>query len=251
MFKDMRMEGRKAIIPFLTAGYPNPPLFFKLLHDIAKVSDAIEIGVPFSDPLADGKTIQHASETALKEGMTLHRLMKELKSHLPEIERPVLIMTYFNPIHQFPLHSFLDRCNELGLSGLIVPDLPFEESDSLLSMLGNSGMSLIQFVTPTTKKDRLAKIVKSAEGFLYIISLTGTTGQRTNLPEQTHDYLKSVRNMTDKPICLGFGISGPDQVNQYKNFVDGFIVGSALLDCIDSGGDPSTFINHLRRGVEQ
>ncbi len=251
MFEDLRMEGRKAIIPFLTAGYPNPPLFFKILHDIAKVSDAIEIGVPFSDPLADGKTIQHASEIALKEGMTLHRLMKELEDHLPEINRPVLIMTYFNPIFQFPLDNFLERCIKLGISGLIVPDLPFEESDSLLSMLGNSEMSLIQFVTLTTKRERLAKIAESAEGFLYIISLTGTTGQRKTLPEQTDDYLKTVRKMTDKPICLGFGISGADQVKEYKNYVDGFIVGSALLDCIDSGGDPFTFINYLRRGAEQ
>jgi tryptophan synthase alpha chain len=251
MFEGMRQKGRKAIIPFLTAGYPNPSLFFKILHEIAKVSDAVEIGVPFSDPLADGKTIQHASETALKEGMTLLRLMKGLKDHLPQMDLPVLIMTYFNPIFQFPLDNFLGQCKELGISGLIVPDLPFEESDILLSMLRDSEISLIQFITPTTKKDRLARISESAEGFLYIISLTGTTGQRKTLPEQTNDYLKSVRALTDKPICLGFGISGPDQVKKYKNSVDGFIVGSALLDCIDSGGDPSTFINHLRRGAEQ
>lgn len=245
MFSRLRTEGGKAIIPFLTAGYPDIPSFYRILRELADVSDAIEIGIPFSDPLADGKTIQHASEVALRQGMTLHRLMRELEERLPEIPVPVLIMTYFNPILQYPLGSFLDRCRELGIAGLIVPDLPFEERSSFSDSCTHEALPipLIRFITPATKEERLREIVSSAEGFLYVVSITGITGSRTALPEETQGYLKKVRSMTDKPLCLGFGISSPSQVRRYRELADGFIVGSALIDCIDSGKDPAAFIS--------
>ncbi|MEW5805977.1 MAG: tryptophan synthase subunit alpha [Acidobacteriota bacterium] len=263
MFKKLRMNGRRAIVPFLTAGYPDIPRFYSILRRVAKVSDCIEIGVPFSDPLADGRTIQDASQVAIREGMTLHRLMDELGDHFSDIQTPVLLMTYLNPIFQYPLDSFLDRCRRLGIAGIIIPDLSFEESSTFRDILADcrqecasdqrsrietedTVIPVIQFISPATREERLKRIVSVAEGFLYVVSITGTTGSRNSLPEDTQDYLKRVRQITDKPLCLGFGISGPRQIQEYRELVDGFIVGSAILERINSGEDPADFINHLR-----
>lgn len=227
-------EQRTALIPFLTAGYPSldqsEQLFLALVRGGA---DVIEIGVPFSDPLADGATVQRTSQVALDNGVRLADCL-DLVARLRDrgVEIPLVFMGYYNPILQYGLERFATDAAMVGLDGTIVPDLPAEESDDLLGACRRHGRDLIFLLAPTSTEARIEEVSQRTTGFVYCVSLTGTTGGRRQLPDLTA-YLDRVRARTRLPIAIGFGISTPEHVRQVGAVADAAAIGSALIDAID------------------
>ena len=228
-------QGRTALVPFLTAGYPTLEESERLFAALARGgADAIEIGVPFSDPLADGATIQRTSQQAIANGVTLAdclALVKRLRGS--GIETPLVLMGYYNPILQYGVERFAADAAAAGADGFIVPDLPTEESDDLLAACRRHGRDLIFLLAPTSTDQRIAAVAERASGFVYCVSLTGVTGGRTELPDLS-GYLGRVRAATGLPLAIGFGISSPEHVRQVGAVADGAIVGSALINEIDA-----------------
>lgn len=235
-FTKARDAGRIALIPYLTAGYPSLEQSERLLLALVRGgADLIEIGLPFSDPLADGATIQRASHQALENGVRLADCIA-LAGRLRQqhgVRVPLLFMGYYNPILRYGLDRFAADAARAGVDGVIVPDLPVEESDDLLAALHAHGRDLIFLVAPTSTDKRIAEIAAHASGFVYCVSLTGVTGKRAALPD-FGPYLARVRAHTDLPLAIGFGISTPEHVRQVAAVADGAIVGSALINLIDS-----------------
>ncbi len=203
---------RPALVPFVTAGYPDPAEFIGTLAAISEVGDVVEIGIPFSDPMADGMTIQRSSFVALQKGVSLQWIFEQLDSAGGSIDAPLVMMSYLNPLLAFGYDKLAERAIETGVCGFIVPDLPFEESDELRVALEAKGVGLIQLVTPATPDDRLAMLCAASKGFVYAVTITGTTGGNAGLPDSLADYLDKVSGMSDLPVCAGFGIRKPDDV---------------------------------------
>jgi tryptophan synthase alpha chain len=239
-------RGHPAIVAFLTAGYPEPAGFLPLLEVIARNADAVEIGVPFSDPMADGVTIQRSSQAAIEHGVTLRWIFDELARRDFELASPVLLMSYLNPLLAFGYGRLAERAAEVGLSGFMVPDLPFEESGPLGAALDARGLALVQFVTPATPAERLARISAASQGFVYAVTRTGITGGGEALPPDLTDYLARVKAVSKLPVCAGFGVREPAQVRQIGAHADGVIVGSALVECLERHEDPAAFLTALR-----
>ena len=238
-------EGRPRLVPFLTAGYPSPEAFTRILPQIAAHADAIEVGVPFSDPMADGVTIQQASHVALQHGVTLRWILDTL--HTLALETPVLLMSYLNPLLAFGPDRLATAAVEAGVCGFIVPDLPHEERDMLAPQLEDRGLALVELVTPLTPPERLARIGAQARGFVYAVTRTGTTGSAgSTLPEDLEDYLRRVREASAAPVMAGFGIRSAQHVASLSGHADGAIVGSALIQAIERGEDASHFVQGLR-----
>ena len=218
-------------IPFITAGDPNTETTHQLALALQELgASALEIGVPYSDPLADGPVIQRASLRALKEGMTLVKafdMVKELRKDGLKI--PVIIFTYYNLLLQLGKNILLDALHTSGIDGLLIPDLPYEESGEIQALCQKAGIKYIHLVAPTTSEERLKRICKSAEGFLYCVSSLGVTGVRNEFHPSIHSFLESVRKNADCPIAVGFGISSVQQVKALSGLCDGFIVGSAIV----------------------
>lgn len=233
IFDRLRAKKRKALIPFLVSGYPTRERFRAALLETARHADILEIGIPFSDPLADGPTIQTASAQALAGGVTLENTFAELREHYPKDGPPVVFMITFNQV--LAANNFVTRCKQHGIAGLIVPDLPTEEAGELRAQCQREGVALVNMIAPTTSDSRARQIAASAQGFIYLISVAGTTGARGEFAPQTIAYIKRTRALTEKPLCVGFGISNAAHINQLKEHADGFIVGSALVNAIDSG----------------
>ena len=235
-FANARAEGRTAIIPFVTAGYPTLERSEEwLLALVRGGADVIEIGVPFSDPLADGTTVQRTSQAALRQGVTLRDAVA-LAQRLRErhgVEVPILLMGYFNPMLQYGIDSLAADSAAAGVDGFIVPDLPAEESDELLAACRQHGLALIFLLAPTSTDTRIAAVAARASGFIYCVSLTGVTGQRDALPDLS-EYLARVRSQTDVPLAIGFGISTPEHVQQVGEVADGAVVASAMINFLDS-----------------
>ena len=234
-FARARAEGRTAIIPYVTAGYPTPERSEEwVLALVRGGADAIEIGVPFSDPLADGATVQRTSQTALRQGVTLATAVA-MTRRLREshgVAVPILLMGYFNPMLQYGLERLAVDSAAAGVDGYIVPDLPAEESDELLEVCRQHGLDLIFLLAPTSTDERIDAVARRASGFIYCVSLTGVTGQRAALPD-LHDYLARVRARTDLPLAIGFGVSTPEHVRQVGEVADGAVVASALINFLD------------------
>ncbi len=233
-FEELRAQGRAAFCPFFTVGYPTVRASIRLAAEAsAGGADVIEVGVPFSDPLADGPTIQAASQRALEGGVRLSdafsvtRAIREGGGALP------VLMTYFNPIHYIGIERFVDEAAGAGAAGLIVPDLPHEEAGSLRAAAAKRGIDLIALVAPTTPKARIGEIAGHATGFLYLVAVTGVTGARSRVDAGLERFVTRVRQETDLPLCIGFGISTPEQARAVARIADGFIVGSALVDSIE------------------
>ena len=235
-----------AIVGFLTAGFPSREKFRTQLAAVASAVDVVEIGVPFTDPMADGMTIQRASHAALQAGVTLKWILSELGALEPRPAAPLLLMSYLNPLLAFGLENLPAAAVRAGVSGFIVPDLPFEESGELKGALGGEGPALVQMVTPVTPADRLRKLCAASEGFVYAVTMTGTTGKSVAVPHDVIDYLKRVRGASSIPVCAGFGIRSREQVESLRNHVDGVIVGSALVEVLERGEDPVPFLRALR-----
>ncbi len=243
------LQGGPALVGFLTAGFPTRQGFKSNLTAVASVCDVVEIGVPFSDPMADGTTIQRASFAALAAGVTLPWILEELRSLAPKPAAPILLMSYLNPLLSVGLDALPSAAAAAGVAGFIVPDLPFEESAELKQALGREGLVLVQMVTPVTPSERLAMLCREAEGFVYAVTMTGTTGAQkgtTHVPADVLQYMDRVKSCSRAPVCAGFGIRSRDQVAQFAGHVDGVIVGSALVEVLEQGGDVRAFLRSLR-----
>jgi tryptophan synthase alpha chain len=245
--KAARAQGKTALVGFLTAGFPSRAAFKRNLLAVAEVCDVVEIGVPFSDPMADGTTIQRASAAALADGVTLPWILDELSSLQPRVRAPLLLMSYLNPLLAFGLDRLPQAALAAGVSGFIVPDLPFEESDDLREALEKAGIALVQMVTPVTPPERLATLCAGARGFIYAVTMTGTTGKSVAVPDDALEYMQRVKRASTIPVCAGFGIRSREQVERLGAYVDGVIVGSALVEILERSEDPKPFLTSLRR----
>jgi tryptophan synthase alpha chain len=241
-----RAGDRPAIVAYITAGFPTKESFAANLQAVASAADVIEIGVPFSDPMADGTTIQRSSRVALAQGVSLKWILEILGSLSPVVRSPILLMTYLNPLLSYGFDKLAKDAIRAGVSGFIVPDLPFEESEGLRTALDKEGLALVQLVTPVTPDDRLAMLCKASQGFVYAVTMTGTTGKNVAVPTEVLDYMDRVRKVSPIPVCAGFGIRGNDQVKLMDKHVDGVVVGSALVEVLERGEDPAAFLRGLR-----
>lgn len=213
---------------------------------MAAAADVVEVGIPFTDPMADGLTIQDAGRVALEQGVTLGSILDILGDLEGELHAPHVLMGYYNPFLAFGLERLASEMMRVGTSGLIVPDLPLEESGPLTEVLGPMGRALVQLVTPTTPEHRLSRLVSASQGFVYAVTMTGVTGGRSELGPGTLEYLHRVREASSLPVLAGFGVRERGQVEMLAPHVDGVIVGSALIETIDRGDDPGEFLLGLR-----
>lgn len=232
-FKKLEAERSKAFIAYITAGDPNLAVTGKLVLELERSgADIIELGIPFSDPIADGPTIQAASYRALKRGASLAKIFRLVDKIRKGTEIPLVFMTYYNPILKYGLPRFFASCKKAGVDGVIVPDLPVEESGELVRLGKKTGVRTIFLAAPTSTKDRIKDIVKCSSGFVYYVSSTGVTGTRRNLPEDMVKKVRLIRSMTAKPVAVGFGVSNARQAAAVSKIADGVIVGSAIVKMI-------------------
>ncbi|MEY3223277.1 MAG: tryptophan synthase alpha subunit [Cyanobacteriota bacterium] len=236
-FETLRRNQECALIPFITAGDPDLETTAKALQVLDHAgADMIELGVPYSDPLADGPVIQAAATRALQRGTTLEQVLEMLKGISPSLRSPIILFTYYNPILHRGVDKFLEKIKEAGVSGLVVPDLPLEEAAGLLKPASEVGIDLTLLVAPTSSPERIEAIARASQGFIYLVSVTGVTGIRTEMHTRVGDLLQQIRNVTDKPIGVGFGISDPQQARQVQAWgADAAIVGSAVVKRLAEG----------------
>jgi tryptophan synthase alpha chain len=239
---------RVAVVAFLTAGFPSKQSFARDLAELAAEADVVEIGVPFTDPMADGVTIQRSSYVALQQGVTLHWIIETLRN-LPKMKAQLVFMGYFNPMLAYGLPKLAADAAAVGVSGFIVPDLPLEESAAFERALGAQGLALIRMVTPVTPQARLEQLCRNAQGFVYAVSMTGTTGRAvgaSGMQQETLDYLDRVKKLSPVPVCAGFGIREASQVAALAPHVDGVVVGSALVEAMEKGASAAALLRQLR-----
>jgi tryptophan synthase alpha chain len=236
-FDTLRSQGKCALIPFITAGDPDLETTAKALQILDENgADIIELGVPYSDPLADGPVIQAAATRALQRGTKLDSVLAMVERVAPKLRSPIILFTYYNPILYRGIDTFLQQVKKAGVQGLVVPDLPLEEAESLLQPASKIGIEVILLVAPTSPKERIKAIAQQSQGFIYLVSVTGVTGVRSGLEGRAQDILKELRSVTEKPIGIGFGISAPAQARQVKEWgADAAIVGSAFVKRLADG----------------
>jgi tryptophan synthase alpha chain len=234
-FACAKAEGRPALIPYLMAGYPDLAMTEKLLPALVEGgADVIEFGIPFSDPIADGPTVQRASQVALANGTTLEDAIAVVsRARTNGITTPIVFMGYYNPFYHYGIERLAKDLAAAGVDGLIIPDLPTEESDDILAALRANGRDLIFLVAPTSTEDRLREVAKRASGFIYCVALTGVTGARASLADDLPTYIDRVRAHTDLPLAVGFGISKPEHVQDVAKIADGVVIASALINHLD------------------
>jgi tryptophan synthase alpha chain len=237
--------GEPALVAYLTAGYPRREKFRQHVRALAAGADVVEIGVPFTDPMADGVTIQRASLAALAQGVTLRWILAELQS-LRDIHAPLILMSYLNPLLAFGIADLVRAAAGAGVAGFIVPDLPLDESQDLRAALDEQEIALVQMVTPVTEPARLQRLCAASQGFVYAVTMTGTTGRNVAVPDEVLRYLDSVRANAPVPVCAGFGIRSRAQVERLRGHVDGVVVGSALVEVLERGEDSTSWLQGLR-----
>ncbi|HMK84327.1 MAG TPA: tryptophan synthase subunit alpha [Steroidobacteraceae bacterium] len=238
---------RPALVGFLTAGFPTRRAFREHLNAVAAACDVVEVGVPFTDPMADGSTIQRASFAALADGVTLPWILEEVGAL--RVRRPLLLMSYLNPLLAFGIERLPGAAKEAGVAGFIVPDLPYEESEDLKRALEREGLALVQMVTPVTPESRLSVLCSAAQGFVYAVTMTGTTGKSAEVPDEVLEYMDRVKRCSRVPVCAGFGIRSRAQVERFAAHVDGVVIGSALVEALERGEDVGAFLASLRGPV--
>jgi tryptophan synthase alpha chain len=256
-FSELRTRGERALVPFVSAGDPNLPTTEALLLAIAEAgADLIEIGVPFSDPLAEGPTIQRSSERALRSGTTLRGVLRLVKNLRSKIEQPLVLMGYANVFLAMGEKNFAAAAKEVGVDGVITVDLPPEEGELFFDSLIECEVDPILLASPTTSEARLAALAEKTRGFLYYVSLTGVTGARKEMAAGLEEAVLRIRRISDVPVCVGFGVSTPEQVSEIGRFADGVVVGSALVDRIEAAETPgpavasvSEFVTKLKHAL--
>ncbi len=245
--------GYKALIAYVTAGYPDRKATVKIAAALAESgSDIIELGIPFSDPLADGATIQKASYQALQQGMTPEACLEIAADIRQQIATPLVFMTYYNPVLNYGLEAFCQASVKAGINGLIVPDLPPEEGLELEAITQKNNLDLIYLLAPTSTDERISTVAARSRGFIYLVSLTGVTGARNTLSPELEGFVKRVRGKDNLPLCVGFGISRVEQAVRAAALADGVIIGSKLIELIEEDATLATlksFINSLRQAL--
>jgi tryptophan synthase alpha chain len=233
-FERLRARGERALVAYLMAGDPSLAETERLIIEAERRgADVIELGVPFSDPLADGPVIQRADVRALAAGTSLPRVLEMVASLRTRVRLPLVLMTYYNPVLAFGLKGFARTAVDAGVDGVIVPDLPYEEAEPLRAETEPAGLDMIQMVAPTSTPARVKAIARVSRGFVYVVSLTGVTGARRELPPDLDAQVRTLRLVTTKPVCVGFGVSTPEQVAAVGRLADGVVVGSAIVSAIE------------------
>jgi tryptophan synthase alpha chain len=249
-FAALRQRGECALIPYVTAGDPSLAATRQLIGEAARCgADIVEIGVPFSDPLADGPVIQRATQRAIASGVTLPRVLELAREMRGEVAVPLVFLTYYNPILAFGLKAFCRTAVEAGVDGVIVADLPPEEAGPLAAEARPAGLDLIHLVAPTSTPDRMRKIARASGAFIYMVSLTGVTGARAELPPGLVQHLRALRGITTKPVCVGFGIGTPEQAALVGRHADGVIVGSAIVALVERHAGSARLLDEVGRFV--
>lgn len=238
-------KDRPALVAYLTGGWPERERFASLLRAVALVADVVEIGIPFSDPMADGPTIQRTSRQALEQGVSLDSILGDLERMNPRPEAPILLMSYLNPLLAMGIDTLVERSVAAGVSGFIVPDLPLEEAEDLQARVRGAGLGLVQLVTPVSPEQRSKRLCAASDGFVYAVTVTGITGGEVALPLSLCEGLARLRGHARVPVMAGFGIRSSVQVQALSDHVDGVIVGTALLEAIERGEDPAAFLLSL------
>ncbi|MBU7583849.1 MAG: tryptophan synthase subunit alpha [Nostoc sp. TH1S01] len=236
-FQSLRQRQQCALIPFITAGDPDLETTADALRILDRNgADFIELGIPYSDPLADGPVIQAAATRALHKGTKLEQVLQMLRDVIPSLKAPIILFTYYNPILHRGIKSFLALIADVGVQGLVVPDLPLEEAAELIQTAASFGIEVILLVAPTSSQDRIDAIARQSQGFIYLVSVTGVTGMRSQIQNRVQQLLTDLRSVTDKPIGVGFGISAPEQARQVQEWgADAVIVGSAFVKRLAEG----------------
>ncbi len=247
---EIKKQGKKAFIPYIMAGDPDLDETAKRLNILQKTgADIIELGVPFTDPLADGPTIQRAAERALNSGTTLRKILNFLHDFKESIYTPIVLMTYLNPVFCYGIEKFFHDAKEVNVGGVIFPDLTVEESKYYRTFAKKYGIDTIFLVAPTSTPDRVKKIVKASTGFVYYVSITGITGTKLSLDKYFNNHINFVKSF-GKPVCIGFGVSKPEEAKYVSQFVDGVIVGSAIVKIFqEKPQEAYEFIKSLREAI--
>lgn len=244
-FNYIKKTGKKALITYITAGDPNLDTTYELVFEMEKAGvDIVELGIPYSDPLADGPVIQRASQRALKAGTKINEIFNLVERIRERSQIPIVFLVYFNSIFVYGFKKFLDRCTQKGIDGLIIPDLPLEERKELQQMMQGYAIDLIPLVA-LTSKDRIKAVVAEGSGFVYCISSVGVTGKRDSFKHDLSNFLDEIKKHTNLPLALGFGISTADMVNRLKDLCDGLIVGSSIVEQIEKGINDNTVVERV------
>lgn len=253
LFSGAKAQGRAAFLPYYPVGYPTYEASLEVVLALAAAGvDGFEIGMPFSDPLADGPTIQAATQIALRNGITVRRCLEAVRTlRARGVRQPMLLMGYLNPLLAYGPAQFATDARSAGADGVIVPDLPPDEMPEIAAACAAHGLAQVQFLAPTSSPARIALAAERATGFIYLVSVTGVTGARSELPLDLPDFVARVRARTSQPLVVGFGISQPDQARQMNGLVDGFIVGSALVKAgAESAAAAGELARQLRRALD-
>ncbi|MDO8735091.1 MAG: tryptophan synthase subunit alpha [Elusimicrobiota bacterium] len=253
LLTELKRKNKKSLVVFLTAGYPDIKTTEKIILDIEKYADIIELGIPFSDPIADGATIQCSSCQALKKNINLKKIFSIVKNIRKKTDIPIVLMGYLNPIYNFGLKNFFQKAKKTGVDGVIIPDLSNEESGiprgGIKNLAKIYNIAFIPFIALTTEKNRAKKIAESSTGFVYITAVTGITGVRKDISNDLIPYLTMMRKETKKPLLVGFGISKQEHIKKLKNYCDGFIVGSAVIELIRQKKSIVDFLKQLKKSI--
>jgi tryptophan synthase alpha chain len=250
-FKRLKDKGKKAFIPYIMAGDPS----LEKTKDIVLLfeecgADIVELGVPFSDPLADGPTIQCASERALKNGVTLRKVISLVKDLRQVTRIPIVLMTYFNPVFKYGVENFVKDSRAAGVDGVIVPDLPPDEADDFINLSRRMGLDTIFLLAPTSTDERIKKVTKASKGFIYYVSITGITGAALLLDGSMDVLISKIKKYTDKPVAVGFGVSAPDDASAVAEISDGVIVGSAIVKRLHNSPDElKSYLISIREAI--
>lgn len=247
--------GKKTLIAYVTVGYPSIEATLKIVPLLAKNGcDIVELGVPFSDPLADGPTIQKASFYALRNGVTMKLCIDVARQLRQKVEIPLVLMSYFNPVYKYGCEGFCSDSADAGIGGLIIPDLPPEEGSELEAATIKNNLDLIYLLAPTSNESRIKLVAKKSRGFIYLVSVTGTTGARESLPSGLDTFVAKVRQTAEQPLCIGFGISTPQQARQIAAIADGIIVGSRIIQLMETSDENfnpvQDFVHELRNALD-
>ncbi|KAB1208841.1 Tryptophan synthase alpha chain [Morella rubra] len=246
-FTRLKKQGKVAFIPYITAGDPDLSTTAEALKVLdTSGSDIIELGVPYSDPLADGPVIQAAATRSLAGGTNFNAIISMLKEVVPQLSCPIALFTYYNPILKRGVGNFMSTVKAVGVTGLVVPDVPLEETEVLRKEAAKNGIELVLLTTPTTPKYRMKAIVEAAEGFVYLVSSVGVTGARASVSDRVQTLLQEIKEVTTKPVAVGFGISTPEHVKQVAGWgADGVIVGSAMVKLLAEAKSPAECLKDL------
>ena len=250
-----KQKNHKALIAYVTVGYPNIEATLKVVPLLADCGcDIVELGIPFSDPMADGATIQHASFKALENGVNTARCLDIANKLSKNTNVPLVFMTYYNPIYQYGLKKFCKDCAAAGIDGLIIPELPPEEGDELGDLASKSGVDMIYLLAPTSAEERIKLVARKSRGFIYLVSIAGVTGTRSELPPDLGKFILKVKRLAKLPVCVGFGISTPKQAAQVAKTADGVIIGSKLIQLLETDNAAMTatrsFIRETRKALD-